>query len=132
MCMITWNEVRDKSFRDEAIHDDKYALIGNGSNGKPDALVIDLEFAKTLSGDVQAILKELIEPPKKTQKQIFFDNIDSIMKMNSDGVVTEVICKQYGICSDTLRRCVHQLGIEWRRNRPKTLKGYVTTKSDRC
>lgn len=118
--MITWNDIRDKSVRDEFIHDDKYTLVG--SNGKADTLVIDLEFAKTLSGDVQAILIELIKPVKMTQREVISFNFDDIIDMNSKGFTTREICKKYKISQTTLYRYIGDNCIDWQRNHEK-MKG---------
>ena len=61
--MITWNDLRHADVREEILDEEKYSVVGrnlsSGKTLKADAIVISLEFAKTLSGDMQKILKEL-------------------------------------------------------------------------
>lgn len=61
--MNKWNDLRDPELRRELLEEDKYFTVGtsltNGTTLRADALVIDLEFAKTLNGDIEKILKEL-------------------------------------------------------------------------
>lgn len=114
--MITWYDMRDKSVRKDFVHEDKYTLVG--TNGKPDTLVIDLEFAKTLSGDVQAILKELIKPVKLTQREIISYNITDMLTLNKSGITTLEICKKYKIGKTALYQYLKTNGIKWKVNKP--------------